>query len=155
MGQKPGLARVPSDDCTITVGGVEYTPHEGEWAEVITGFRVQDLKATRAMDAMRVKLDALKGEAEEYLQAAIVMDEGYDSVVELLRDRVVAWSWKDDAGRPFAQPPEDPGVFGKLRVEEVLYLFGAVQAANPAARKNGSRPSPTTSSRTRSQPSRA
>lgn len=153
--KKPPARTVPSDDCVVTVDGVEYHPHEGEWVKVVPGYSVGDLQLQREMQSLAMKLDAASGEADEAQKKIALVDDSYESAIGVLSHRLRAWNWTSDDGEALPQPAGNPAAFQHLRVEEVMYLVAAVQGETPGDQKNGSRPSGTSSSATARQPSRA
>ena len=152
--EKPTPIRVSSDDCTVAVteGGPELALHGGEWVEVILGGTVGNLRATRGLMELRGKLDSLdEGNDDTALRKAVLADDAYSGMLDLVKARVTAWSWTDDRGFPLPQPLHDPDVFLRLREEEVFYLALVIMENNPDTEKNGSRPSPIISSDTAPQ----
>ena len=143
---KPPARRVPSDDCVLTVEGVDYALHEGEWVEVRPGLTPHVLNAMRAIQELAPKLAALEGD-EQAQRTVALMDDSLGDMRLVLADLVTGWSWTDDSGSPLPQPSAE-GLAG-LRIEELLYLMQVVQGNEPATEKNGSRPSGTTSLATR------
>lgn len=153
---KPTVRVVPSDDCIVTIGGEDFALHEKEWVRVMPGYPIALFKAVRGIQGLKVKIDALEGDdAAKAVETVVLMDSSFDDIVALLRDRILGWNWTDDAGVPYPQPKEHPEVFERLQAFEILYLVGVLQGEAPAERKNGSRPSPTTSSATPRRRSRA
>lgn len=145
MLKKPIPKRVPSDDCIVTVAGEEYTPHEGEWIEVIPIVEVRELQILRYWDELRVKLESAEGEEDEETRQLILMDDAFRESLPWLASRIVSWSWTDLRGRELPQPAEDESVLARLSLEEVMYLVAATRGETPGEQKNGSRPSPTSS----------
>lgn len=151
--RKPALRRVPSDDLVIEEGGELYTPHAGEWVEILPGFRVADFRVVQALADLQVTMQALRGEDDGELRAMVAASEAYALTLAEIRTRVIRWSWTDDLGRPYPQPCDHPEVIDALRIEEVNYLGRVIRQQNPAQEKKGLSTSPTTSSATASPPS--
>lgn len=155
--------RVPSDDFSVRVGGVDYHTHEGEWVEVIASpLQLRHMRAYSRLGTLGVELEAAQAdpaaEAAEQdaakLKIAQLMDSNFDLMLSALTARVVAWNWTDDFGRPLPAPDGTAAPFEALSAEELHYLMGVVQnGESQAERKNGSRPMPTASSATK-QPRR-
>ena len=124
---KPEPVRLRTDDCVVTVNGADYTPHEGEWVEVLIGQTPADFRVMRASAEMASRIAQLEGEDDEALRRIVTVDDGYADLIDAVRPRLVAWNWTDDLGQPLDQPRENPDVFNKLRIEEVLYLARAVK----------------------------
>lgn len=139
--RKPEAVEIPSDDCVLTIGGVTFAPHEGEAVWVRPGMTVGELRLLREIQGLQVKIAALADEDEDGVRRIAAMDDAFGSAVAFLRDRLVRWTWTDDAGAPYAQPRDDPAILERLRIEEIFYLVGAVNGANPGQQKNVSRPS--------------
>ena len=89
-----------------------------------------------------------EGDEAEMQRLLPRVSEPFELLCRMLSERILAWNWTDDRGRPLPEIGDDPAVFKCLRDEEVRYLIGLAQAEQPAERKNGSRPLPTTSSDT-------
>lgn len=153
--KKPPPRIVPSDDCVVTVDGVEYHPHEGESVSIAPGYSVGDLQLQHELQALRVKLDAIAGDDDEGARQVAILDNSYTSAIEVLSARLLGWTWTDDAGDPLPQPHKAPSAFSRLRLDEIYYLIQAVKGETPGEQKNGSRPSRTSSSATARQPSQA
>lgn len=142
---KPQARQVPSDDCVVTIDSVDYALHEGESVTVVPGFSVGDIQLMRRFAELQPQLDAAANPSEQIGITADTCNE----IIEALSKRLLAWSWTDDAGRLLPQPLGNPMAFAPLRVEELMYLALIVRGEAPGERKNGSRPSPTSSSATR------
>lgn len=157
---KPPPRRVPSDDFILEIDGETYTPHAGEWVEFVPTLPVGLFQAEARIRSLATQLDALKDDAgaippDRLREANDLIAGHYDDLCNLLARLVVAWNWTDDRGQPLPQPDGTDRPFRLLSVDELYYLWQAAQGGNPDARKNGSRPSPTTSSATRRRTSRA
>lgn len=134
---KPLPRRVPCDDCIVTIDGELYALHEGEWVDILGDVKVGDLSAFRHLTELEDRLAAVAGDSDEEKRTLALTDEAWGSALDILRQRVVAWSWTDDAADPLPQPKADPAVFGRLRFEEVAYLLRALRRNTPAEAKNG------------------
>ena len=146
---KPPLDPIPSDDCEITINGKTYTPHEGEWVKAIPGMQLGDFKISHKLGELQPQLAAIEGDEDEGAKRIALADDSFNDVVESLKDRIVEWNWTNDLGSPYPQPPDDPEVFRRLRPEESYYLISVMRGETTDAEKNGSKPSPTTSSGSR------
>ncbi len=138
--------RIPSDDFVFTIGGEGYKLHEGEWVEVLPGLSVADLRLIQGVNALQDKLAASIGDTDEGVQTVVAMDESASQAIKLLQRRVVGWNWTDDQGEPLPSPVDNPKVFEELQLGELFYLVGLLVGEGPEERKNGSRPSRTSSS---------
>lgn len=134
---KPKARRVPSDDCQVTIGGETYTPHEGEWVELLEGQTVAEISAAREFLDLQSKFDALQGEDDENRKVTALLDNAFTRLCSALAQRITAWSWTDDAGRPLPPPDGSPEPIKNLRTEEVYYLLSCSKGEPPAERKNG------------------
>ncbi len=143
--QKPPTRRVPSDDCEVTIDGEDYTPHVGEWIEVIPRLSVGEVRLFRSLNALQPKLAAIEGDDGADASGIALMDDSFQEVLAVLRHRVLAWNWTDDADEPYPQPRDAPDVFEQLRIEEIYYLTAAMQGGG-ANSKNAGRNSRTSSS---------
>jgi len=148
---KPQAKTVPSDDCVVTIDSVDYPLHEGESVTVVPGFSVGDIQLMRQLAELQPKVDAAEGGIEK----VGITDDVIAGTVTALSRRVLAWTWTDDAGRLLPQPLGNPAAFATLRIEELMYLALIVRGESPGERKNGSRPSPTSSSAIRTSRRRA
>lgn len=151
---KPVARRVPSDDCEVTDGAAVYRPHEGESVEVRAGIRVGELRRYRVLAELDVQILSVQGEDQAHVKQLQLMEGGMAEACAILADRIVGWDWTDDHGRPLPQPADDPTVFERLDLDEIRYLIAVARGESPGERKNGSRPSPTTSSGTPSRRTR-
>lgn len=151
---KPAPTVVPSDDYVVTIDGVTYHPHEGETVTLFAGLSVAAITAINRLMSLGTQLAALEGEPDQMAQTTDLLDTTYQQVCEMLAPRIVSWTWTDLAGRPLPQPDGTAGPLQTLEAAEVNWLIAALKGETAGARKNGSRPSPTTSSDSRPQPSR-
>lgn len=119
--------RVPSDDCVVTVSGVEHRIHEGEWVELLPVPTMREYLAV--LDIAR--------ELSESKSAATAMDALY----ALLAKRVLAWNWTDMMGEPLPQPCGNADALKGLSQPELIWLLMAVNGETPSQRKNESAPS--------------
>jgi hypothetical protein len=147
---KPKPLRIPSDDCAVTVNGEACQPHEGEWVEIYSGMSVGEWRAFESIRRAGVDLLAAQGEPDEAARVTAIVEGQFGTLCEHLARRVTAWTWTDDRGMPLPQPDGTPGPLQALRSQELAWLIAVSQGETPAVRKNGSRPSRTTSSDTAS-----
>lgn len=151
---KPEPIVVPSDDCDVTVNGETYFPHEGETITLIPGLSAGAVSAINTFMSIGTRIDAVSGEPDEGARVTAIADEALQKLCAALASRVVSWTWTDAAGRPLPQPDGTPEPLLALESSELLWIITAVKGETRSARKNGSRPSPTTSSATAPRPSR-
>ena len=142
---KPLAKRVPSDDCIVTVDGVDYALHEGEWVDVVPAFSTGDLRFMRKIVNLRTEVDA----AEKPEDGIVLTADTYEELIDILSRRLVAWNWTDDQGQALPQPNGNPVAFATLRLEELLYLSLVIRGESPGERKNALKPSRTSRSATR------
>ena len=142
---KPPARRIPSDDFVITVDGTEYTPHEGEWIEVLSGFTVGDMQdGTRFAKLLDDRASIGDDETAALTEWAQRADAVLTDLARSIDSRMVAWAWTDARSRPLPAP--SPAVIASLTWEELAYLLKAVRGQIETDRKNGSAPLPTTTS---------
>ncbi len=151
---KPPTRQITSDDCVVTVEGEDYTPHEGEWIRVLPGITAAEIRLLRELQELKPKLEAIEGDDEAQGQSIVLLDKSYDRAVSMVARRVVEWNWTDSEGKKYPSGPTTE-VIQELDVQELFYLVAAVRGETAGERKNGSRPSPTTSSASRQRRSRA
>lgn len=151
---KPLPKRIPSDDCAVTIDGTIYHPHEGEHVEMYAGLAVGELQAFAHMQQLGTQLLAVQGEEGEQEKIFALLEPHYEEVCQYLADRLVSWDWTDLKSRPLP-PPDNPAVLKRLQPQELYWLLVAAQGETPAQRKNGSAPSPITSSVSGSTPTGA
>jgi hypothetical protein len=125
---KPPVRRVACDSYEVTIGGVTYYPHEGEWAEFRGGPSWQFLRDSAALASVRGS--AVKDTDQTDLIATI------DRLMEFLASRLVAWNWTDDSGKPL--PPPSVDVLQRIDQDEAQYLMGLLSSsfADKDAEKN-------------------
>jgi hypothetical protein len=123
---KPTAVRIPSDDCTVTVAGKEYHVHEGEWIEIMPGGRVGEFEVLDTFFGIEAAMAAVKGDPDESRQGFHILNDALKIAVPVLRDRILAWTWTDDAGRPLPQPCEGDPAFRLLQFEELSYLVATL-----------------------------
>jgi hypothetical protein len=141
--------RIPSDGCRVTDGDDEYYPHAGEHILWRPGTRVGELAVLTQWASIQSRMDAIDGTPAERMAAqAAILTEFAQQAAPVLAARIVGWDWTDDDGEPLPPPRQDPAVFERLDLDELNYLIGLLAGNEPEQAKNGSRPSPTTSSDT-------
>jgi hypothetical protein len=148
---KPLAKRTPSDDCIVTVDGVDYALHEGEWVDVVPAFSAGDLRFMRQIVNLQTQVDA----AENPAQAITLTADTYEELTGILSRRIVTWNWTDDQGQALPQPNGNAAAFATLRLEELLYLSLVIRGESPGGRKNALKPSRTSRSGTRTSRQRA
>lgn len=99
---------VSSDDFVVEVDGVSYYPHAGESVTFVGRMTTDDLM--RSMKMRRLDLSADNA------------DEQVDEVRKFIAGRIAGWTWTDDAGEPYPNPPT-PEVIGKLDMDELGWLL--------------------------------
>lgn len=118
--------RVPSDDFTVTVEGVEYHPHEGEWVEIRPTMSVKSMKRINQLMAMQYAADSIDGDEDEKNIRMIELMTGYfDDITEAIETRVIGWNWTDNDGEPMPQPSA-PGWIDVISIDEMMYLLGVL-----------------------------
>ncbi len=165
---KPLPRRIPSDDYDQKDRGEFLHPHEGEAIELIGRSTVGELQATQRFRRASVELNILKGEPDAYGKSLEILDGVFEDMCRRLAQRITAWDWTDDSGRPLvpwndewedletgkkrpcARLDGSPEPFRALSAPELYYLVDVAQSEAPAERKNGSSGSTTTSSATAS-----
>lgn len=148
MPKKPEPVRKPSDDCEVTIDGVDYHPHEGESIWIVPLSSVRELQVLRLWDDVRVKLDALEGEDEAQTRTLILMDDALTESLPFVANRIRRWDWTNIDGEPYPQPRDNAAVLSDLTLEELMYLVAAVRGETPGERGKDSSGSPITSSDT-------
>jgi hypothetical protein len=132
-----------------------YRLHEGETVTLFPATTAGDNRLTRDLIVAETKLKAIQGDPDEREQTIAWVDEVNTAICAKLAQRVVAWTWTDDAEQPLPQPDGTPEPFLALRQEEVMYLWNKSLSGESAAdEKKDSRPSPITSSASGPQPTR-
>ena len=147
---KPTARRIPSDDCIVTVDGVAYNTHEGEWVELRPGGSVAGLQVAASLAGIETELKSFQGEADGEIQAIVALGRHLGRMAEVIAPRLMAWTWTNDRSEPHPQPDGTADQLTRLLGDtELLYLFKLVYAGeSPAQRKNDLRPLPITSSAT-------
>lgn len=115
--------RIPSDDCVITVDGEEFHVHEGEWVEII---RIETFRQLIALVDIRM------------LVHSVVGGDALANLCDEIAQRLVAWNWTGNDGKPLPQPCQNRKLIQSLSSEEVLWLSSAIQGETKAERKNAS-----------------
>lgn len=122
--------RVPSDDCILVVEGVEYTPHKGEWIDIVPFMTVRQEIAIIELLQSGKQNDANKANRSTQI------------LCEEAANRVVDWNWTDLEGNPLPKPYRNPGVLHQLSNDELGYILKIMRGSeSPAERKNALAPS--------------
>lgn len=145
---------VPTDDCPVGEGDDVRYPHQGQTVTVRRGLDIGEIQMLHGFQQATVELTAIEGDEDQYARALAIMADMAAMAIPVLRRRVIDWDWTDEYGEVLPKPSEDPEVFGRLTVHEMAYLLVVIRGETDGERKNGSRPSQTTSSATARQRSR-
>lgn len=129
---KPQPSEIPSDDFECPIGGELYRLHEGETVTVLPASTVADNKLAHALLLAQSAIEAA-GEDDPPIEIVSRLDEVNDAICAKLAERILAWTWTDDAGRPRPQPNGDPAAFHALRQQEVMYLWRLARGQETAA----------------------
>jgi hypothetical protein len=137
----------------VTVDGELYQPHEGERVKISGSSSVGELQSFWSFNRLarmpaedRPSEDAPVEEIRAYNDGVTErLSEGFDDLCSAIAQRVADWDWTDDEGRLLPKPDGTSGPLKRLRDEELYYLRDVIQGETAAQRKNGSKPSPTTS----------
>lgn len=144
MSKIPSVA-VPSDDCAVDHNGVTYHPHEGETVWLWPDHSLAMLAAMGQLNQLQVRIAAVKGEPNEISEAIRIADETFRGIAEQIAPALERWDWTDMRGQPLPALDGTVGPLMRLSVEELMWLSSAVRGETGGARKNGSKPSRTTS----------
>lgn len=147
---KPLPVTFPCDDFAIVVGGKTYHPHEGETVTLFPDLTVGEISAKTALARIGLQIRAAEGDPDETAQIVALTDDHFNLICAGLADRIVDWTWTDRRGNPLPTPDGSLATIASLTSEEIAYLQQLKESMQetPADRKNGSRPSPTSSSAT-------
>lgn len=141
----PPVLTVPSDDCAVTVGGVDYRVHRGQSVSIVGTRTVGELKATWAFDRLSVQMDAIKGEPDEYARTLELMENHFDALISWMAQRVTDWDWTDPRGEPLPKPDGTSAPFERLSPQEIHYLRQVLRGEGSAEAKNAGTSSSATS----------
>jgi len=141
---KPQPIRIPSDNCIVTIDGVEYRPHENEWVEVLPGLKVGHQKLIAEMNALRAEFETLEDDAEQDDESGLaarrrineLAAQYNDKMIDFLRQRLVAWNWTDELGRPLPELDGTERPFELLSAEELGWLLAACRGDVETESKN-------------------
>lgn len=136
----------------MAIGGATYTPHEGEWVDVVGSASIAELKSLWAFDRVSVELQELEGSPDESKLVAKRLDQYYDDLAAWIARRVVDWNWTDDQGHPLPKPDGTIGPIQALRGDEIYYLRRVLRGESPLVESQDSTPSPSISSAIDSTP---
>ena len=131
MPKKPPARKIPArkvlaDELVITVDGVDYHPHEGEY--VI--FRGTAQTVGEYLDGLELQTIGLQGAKAEdggdnlsdsELEVTRRASELFARTVEGIAARVVEWDWTDNDDNPYPSPPTAE-VIKSLTFEELNWL---------------------------------
>jgi|SRR3990167_7151580 len=125
--------RVQCDDYVVVIDGQEYRPHAGEYVCFGSSSSVADYLPL--MDLVELKDSLDEANVGRFRQALAAMVDGLESSID-------DWSWTDNRGHAYANPP-DRETIADLEIEELMYLYQAKagQVGEGAEAKNGSSPS--------------
>lgn len=130
---KPPATEVPSDDCTVTVDGVVYRPHEGESVWLFTSRSIGELSARNRLLLLQAELMATTDDAER-VRVSEALDDVFSEICALIAGRLVRWTWTDMAGRPLPQPDGTGKPLEGLQPSEVAWLMDAApERSEPSA----------------------
>ena len=143
---KPKLptVKIPSDECSISIGqviedgeivepGKAHYIHKGEWVEIMPVLTVKEV----------MQLSRLQQGASD----STSLGENLSELCKELSRRIIKWNWTDLMGERLQQPYNRPDVLEGLSSDELLWLVNASSnQENDDDRKKDSEPSESTSS---------
>ncbi len=140
----PEAIRIPSDECTVTVGGKEYHVHRGQAVEIVGTRSVGEMKASWAFNRLSVEIDAVKvaddatdkAKDEANAKTMALLEDHYDGLLEWMAKRIVTWDWTGLNGLPLPIPDGTPGPLLALSPEELFYLMRILRGEGTADEKN-------------------
>lgn len=122
--------RINSDDCKVTVDGEDFFPHVGEWVEIAGGRLFGEVMLNWEVSDMT----ALEGKSPS--EQVRLLNQRYEKLLTHVLGRVKGWSWTDDDGNPYPNPPTEDAV-RRLSEAEVNYLaWLGFRTSTEEARKN-------------------
>lgn len=142
---KPPYRIIRSDDCVITVNGVQYYPHAGEQVAFVAAIRLDTLlMAMRLQNLQGTDLSTVGGE-----EAAEFAQMFSDLCIELAQC-IRGWSWTgdevDESGE-YTVLPWPSSLDGRIAVlrgrsmDEIMWLVGAAfgggASSEPAGNATG------------------
>lgn len=141
----PGVV-VPSDDFQVERDGVIYHPHAGEWIMVSPEKPIGLLLMIEDFKRLAVEEAQLEGEPDENERKSALLAKTFEMLLPQIANLIEDWSWTNRRGERLPSPYGNPDVIRNLTAEEINYLMTAAGNDAPAARKNGSSGSASTSS---------
>ena len=128
MKPKIPTIKVPSDECTISIGQViedgeiinEGTPHfvhVGEWVEVMPVMTVKEV-----VELSRIQQGATDANGNSNI------GQNLDALCNQLSKRIIKWNWTDLMGEKLPQPYNNPEVLSALSSEELLWLVNTTSS---------------------------
>lgn len=160
--------RIDSDDCVVHVGrvvnqdgsgfadnGEPIAVHEGEYIEIVPvgSFResfafAEITRAATIQQEISADTDIDPQKRLQKLTESIgLIEAAYGELRTMMSDRIVGWNWTDNFGDRIPSPFRNPDVLSTLTTDEFHYLVGILNGNGEQQRKNGSKVSPTSSSR--------
>ena len=122
MKPKIPTVKVPSDECSISIGqiiedgeivepGTPHYVHIGEWVEIMP---VMAVKEVMQLSRLQRGSDDPSG-----------LGESLSQLCKELSKRIIAWNWTDLVGELMEQPYNRPDVIEELSSDELLWLVNA------------------------------
>lgn len=135
----PDAVTQSSDDCELTFGGESYYPHQGETVTYIPGLTVGAMLQITQLAKLAPRMEAMDKDTPQAESIAVMSEFG--EIVEQMKDeiagQIVAWSWTDRRGQPYAAPAAEPGVFNRLEIKELMYLGLLLRGESEGAQRKG------------------
>lgn len=147
---KPEPETVLSDDCAVGYGDDTIYPHAGEWVKVFVHVDATQAALGARIQRRVVDMRAIADEAGKEGERLLMLDAMMSDLRAFIARNLVTWNWTDLAGRALPQPDGTEEPLIALSEDELGWLMRAIQGQTATQRKNGSRPSVTTSSDTES-----
>lgn len=126
-------------------GDVEYRPHAGEWVKHSPHISAEDMDVLFKIANAGAQFEAVKGDSDEDAKVVSITSDVMDAAYGMLARHIRDWNLTGDDEQPLPKPDGTTGPIRKLTTTEVLWLVTALARQTREDRKNGSRPSPTTS----------
>lgn len=114
---------ISMDDYTVTVGGQDYAPHEGETVYLLpVGLSFGALTALQRYQAMAAG-GAIR-DGDDRLEGA------FDELLAALADIIVAWDLTDITGEPYEQPYRNPAALRALPAGTLFHILGQLRGVS-------------------------
>ena len=121
---------IPCDDLTVTIGGTEYRPREGQTITIRPSLPLGISKQAEQFQRDLLRMPDNPSEA--------IVDETYEQMETFLGAVILGWTWTGPDGEVLPTPSVDPGVVEReMSQNDFTWIMALYQRTQDDEEKKG------------------